>query len=61
MATCCVNYRLSPTFGTLDDGSLKELWESAQFELWRDGRHNDIYVKDVQGLECSGPVMMRKI
>lgn len=43
LTTCCVNYARSPSFGHIDDGrTLKELWESPEFEAWRAERHAGI-------------------
>lgn len=42
LTTCCVNYGLSPTFGTLDDGDLRSLWEGDAYEDWRRRRLADI-------------------
>lgn len=42
LTTCCINYKLNPVFGTLGDRNLKELWESDEYENWRNNRHNDI-------------------
>ncbi len=48
MTTCCINHKLSPTFGTLENHSLKHLWEGEEFENWRNIRHDGICE------ECSG-------
>lgn len=42
LTTCCINYKLNPTFGTLEDGSLKEIWEGEKYENWRKTRLEDI-------------------
>lgn len=42
LTTCCINYSLDPTFGTLKDGTLKQLWESEKFETWRRERLSGI-------------------
>lgn len=42
LTTCCINYELDPTFGTLDDDSLKNLWTSTKFETWRENRMEGI-------------------
>jgi len=38
MTTCCINYKLEPTFGHISEGSLKDLWEGEKFENWRKTR-----------------------
>lgn len=35
MTNCCINWKLEPTFGSIVGNSLKELWESGEFEEWR--------------------------
>jgi len=47
MTTCCINYKMEPTFGHIFDG-MKNAWESDAFEEWRANR--------VQGIcgGCSG-------
>lgn len=48
LTTCCINYQMAPVFGHIDEGSLKDQWEGADFEDWRESR--------MQGLckSCSG-------
>jgi len=38
LTTCCINYKMSPTFGTLREGGIKALWEGRDFEAWRGSR-----------------------
>lgn len=57
LTTCCVNHKMSPTFGTLADGDLKTLWESRMFWGWRRSRHQGI-CKNCSGL---GGVSQRAI
>lgn len=59
LTTCCINYSLSPTFGTLKDGSLKELWEGEEFEKWRNERLSGI-CKDCTGLGWNRPVLKQE-
>ena len=42
LTTCCINHKMAPTFGTLDDGGLKGLWEGPEFEAWRRIRHQGL-------------------
>lgn len=35
LTTCCINWHLEPTFGTLEQGTLQELWEGEEYEEWR--------------------------
>jgi len=43
LTTCCVNHRQEPSFGHIDDGrTVKEMWESPDFEAWRVERHAGI-------------------
>lgn len=43
VTTCCINHKMSPTFGHVDDGrSIREIWESSEFEAWRRSRHDGI-------------------
>lgn len=37
MTTCCINYKMAPTFGHISEG-LKECWEGEAFEAWRADR-----------------------
>lgn len=41
ITTCCINWMLEPTFGSITDFSLKELWESNAIESWRATRMNN--------------------
>ena len=49
ITTCCINWELEPCFGNIRDHSLKELWESKEFEEWRDVRM-ETTCKDCGGL-----------
>lgn len=43
LTTCCINYKMEPTFGKVGtDGTIKELWESKKFEDWRKSRFESI-------------------
>lgn len=59
LTTCCINYALEPVFGTLNDGSLKELWEGEKFETWRKERLSGI-CKNCTGLGWHRPVMKKE-
>ncbi len=38
LTTCCINWRLEPTFGSIADSSLQKIWESSAIEKWREMR-----------------------
>lgn len=38
VTTCCVNSRMAPTFGHIDEVDLKSIWEGEAFESWRRDR-----------------------
>jgi len=38
MTTCCINWHLEPTFGSVYDGDIKSLWEGEEYENWRNVR-----------------------
>jgi len=42
MTTCCINWHLEPTFGSIYDGDIKSLWEGEEYESWRRTRFNDL-------------------
>lgn len=37
MTTCCLNYKMAPTFGHIRNG-MRVCWEGAEFEAWRKTR-----------------------
>jgi MoaA/NifB/PqqE/SkfB family radical SAM enzyme len=42
ITTCCINWKLEPSFGSIADTDLKTLWEGVQFERWREKRLDSI-------------------
>ena len=38
ITTCCINYKCDPVFGSIEENTLKQLWESKDFEDWRKSR-----------------------
>ena len=42
ITTCCTNYQLEPTFGSIKDNSIISLYNSKQFNNWRINRMNGI-------------------
>lgn len=49
ITSCCINYKLEPTFGSIADTDLQGLWESSEIEAWRKIRMNTI-CEDCGGL-----------
>lgn len=38
LTTCCINWKLFPTFGSIKDTPIHTLWESDEVERWRENR-----------------------
>lgn len=50
LTTCCINWKLEPTFGSIEDHTLKELWEGQQMEQFRKDRLNYQICQDCSGV-----------
>lgn len=50
LTTCCVNWRLNPTFGNIKNQSLKKLWQSPQKIIFNENTR----MHTVPCVQCSG-------
>ena len=52
MATCCLNWHLTPVFGNIKNKTIKQLWESSQKQSWNNKkRFNSTPCKECSGAE----------
>lgn len=50
MTTCCVNWQLEPTFGNIQNNSIKEMWNNSKMKKWIKNTLNEEPCKDCSGI-----------